>query len=796
MKRTTCLYLTLLLCLPGMIQAQEIKGFVFDHELQPVEAVAVVMQTMDSIYVSAVMTDSTGLFVIPRPLDQTYRLLFQHILFEPKAMEIRSGDVGTIQLTPRNYALGEIVVKGERPVVRVEGGTLSYDVPQLIANKTSTNAFEAVREIPGVIGGDASLELVGARSLRLVINGQLTTMSMEQLIQLLKTMPASRVEKVEVMYNAPARYNVKGSLINVVLSGSESEEPVFQGEVGASYKQKHYASGSVYANLLYTTPKLAVDLMVKPTAGRSYTGEDMEARHTVDNRLIHIEQYGRSRGEGYDSSARLGMDYTFSNQDKLSGAYYVAWDDRETTRTSTTRYRPMDDMIDGDFRDEQSESRSDMRSVLHNIRLQYDGHKGLMAGADYTYYHAPSTLQFDNGALPYSSLWNDATKETHMFNDSRQDVSRASLFLNHTLTLGGWRLNYGAQGGYSLSDNRVDYAYDTGNGYVEAPDERVDNTQKDYNANGFVEVTTRFGSRFSATVALKADYFRSDYQSLTEELTLWEDWTLLPTASLSYTFSPYHILQFNVTSDKTYPSYWTLSPQRHPLNSYSEMVGNPQLKPYRSYDMQLMYIHRQKYVLMAFATYEPDFFTQVPYQSNETVKNVFRYENFDYSLKTGLVAIIPFKVGRVWDSRWTVQGFRMQQKSDHFHDMSFNKEDYVGAIVTQNTFNLSSRPNLKLTFDGLYVTGGIQGIYDLGAIRRLDAGLKYIFAGEKASLTLTAYDIFETGIPKTIEINHGNQWSRINDMNNLRYVQLAFSYKFGGYKAKQHKAVDTSRLGK
>lgn len=32
------------------------------------------------------------------------------------------------------------------------------------------------------------------------------------------------------MYNAPAKYNVKGALLNVVLSKNESETPSWQGE--------------------------------------------------------------------------------------------------------------------------------------------------------------------------------------------------------------------------------------------------------------------------------------------------------------------------------------------------------------------------------------------------------------------------------------------------------------------------------------------------------------------------------------------------------------------------------------
>ena len=71
-------------------------------------------------------------------------------------------------------------------------------------------------------------------------------MSADQLIQLLKTMPASRVEKAEVMYNAPAKYNVKGALLNVVLSKNESETPSWQGETGVDYTQYRHAGGDAH----------------------------------------------------------------------------------------------------------------------------------------------------------------------------------------------------------------------------------------------------------------------------------------------------------------------------------------------------------------------------------------------------------------------------------------------------------------------------------------------------------------------------------------------------------------------
>lgn len=322
-------------------------------------------------------------------------------------------------------------------------------------------------------------------------------------------------------------------------------------------------------------------------------------------------------------------------------------------------------------------------------------------------------------------------------------------------------------------------------------------TQKEYIADIFAEVSKSFGERFSATVGLKGEYFKSDYTSSRENMNLWNEGALFPTVSLSYTFSPRHILQFDISSDKTYPGYWQVSPQVTPLNSYSEVAGNPLLKPYRTYEGQMVYIFRQKYMLVAFCEYTPDYFAQLPYQSDTELKTVFRFENMDYSLETGLAVIIPFNVGRFWNSRITLRGWRMQEKNDNFHGISYNREAYLGLAHMSNTFNLCDKPNLKMTIDGQYVTpGAIQGIYDLGSMYEISAGLKWTFLNDRASLTLKGDDIFASSIPRTIKINQGNQWSRMRKLNDERCLKLSFVWKFGGYKEKEHDSIDTSRFGK
>lgn len=786
MKRTIYYMILCLLMSLGEIMAQGISGKVMDGKEQPVDGVAVILQTLDSVYVDAVVTDTLGDFRLNHPLDQSYRLIFQHILYNMVEKEITTANVGTVVLEEKDYQLAEITVKGERPQVKLEGGKLTYDVPQLMKDKTATNAFEIIKDLPGLIERNDNLELVGASRLNIILNGQLTTMSADQLIQLLKTMPASRVEKAEVMYNAPAKYNVKGALLNVVLSKNESETPSWQGETGVDYTQYRHAGGDAHVNLLYTNKGFSIDFLLNGNKRRDVMGEDMLARHTLNSGMTEISQHNRALVHVNRGTVRLGMDYTFANEDKLSLAYYLKGDKVLSDRDAFTSY------LDLSKPENKSESTSlvcdDGHSAIHNIRLQYDGHAGISAGADFTRYHSPSVLDYQdtNGS------------RTDMINNTRQDVSRWSVFLNKTHSFAsGWGLNYGVHGGYASSKNYSEYLYDQGAGYEMDEEALEDNTQKEYIVDIFAEVSKSFGERFSATVGLKGEYFKSDYASSRENMNLWNEGALFPTVSLSYTFSPRHILQFDISSDKTYPGYWQVSPQVTPLNSYSEVAGNPLLKPYRTYEGQMVYIFRQKYMLVAFCEYTPDYFAQLPYQSDTELKTVFRFENMDYSLEAGLAVIIPFNVGRFWNSRITLRGWRMQEKNDNFHGISYNREAYLGLAHMSNTFNLCDKPNLKMTIDGQYVTpGAIQGIYDLGSMYEISAGLKWTFLNDRASLTLKGDDIFASSIPRTIKINQGNQWSRMRKLNDERCLKLSFVWKFGGYKEREHDSIDTSRFGK
>lgn len=114
-------------------------------------------------------------------------------------------------------SLPEVMVKGERPVVMLNNGVLTYDMRKLTLGKATDNVYEALRHIPGITETNDKLQLNG-REVSVLIDGKNTTISNEQMMVLLRTIPAERLSKTEVLYEAPARYGVKGTALNIILS--------------------------------------------------------------------------------------------------------------------------------------------------------------------------------------------------------------------------------------------------------------------------------------------------------------------------------------------------------------------------------------------------------------------------------------------------------------------------------------------------------------------------------------------------------------------------------------------------
>ena len=664
---------------------------------------------------------------------------------------------GDVQADSLFQALPEVMVEGERPVVKALPGRLEYDLPRMIAQKPIDNVYDALKELPGVVEMNGGLTL-GARGVTVVLDGKVTNMSAGQLYSLLKSMPASRIERVEVMYNAPARYQVRGALINVRLRHRIGDPGSVQGEAFAKYDQRHEASFEERASLLYNGGKLSADFLYSHAHGESYHTTDKEARHwqEAEGEAYSVRNHERGHGRNHTHTFRLGAGYRFAENHSLDFVYNGSYDtshyNQYTTGTQTAT------------------TLGNQEAWLHNGRLDYQASFGLKAGAEFTWYHAPGSQrlvsEMDGTSMDFY------TEDAQRINAWKFYVSQEHQ-LKHS-----WGLNYGAV--YSTS---VDNSYQRYSGNEGLPSD-MDSRRREQTLNVYAGFSKSFGEDLSVDFSLAAERYRTP---------VWDEWSWYPNLTAMYKPSASHIVQLSFSSDKRYPGYWAVQDAVSYLGGgYSEVQGNPLLKPSKDYDVRLVYVLKSKYIFSAWFSHTEDYATQTLYQSPERLVEIYRYLNFDFQRQAGIQASLPFKIKKWLDSRLTLIGVWMREKDNDFYDMPFDRRICYGMAVWNNTVTLSTRPDLRLTLNGFMRSKAHQGTYDLPASGNVDIALRYAFAGKNCTLSAWCKDIFETaGIDPYIRL--ARQWVT-NDYSCYRSVGLSFTWKFGGYQEKRREAVDTSRF--
>lgn len=740
-----------------VVWGQTINGKIIDSEQRPIEGAAIVLQTVDSIYIDASISNADGIFTL-NGQQEKYRLIIQHLLFHTKQVTGNGKNAGTIQLQPQDYALDEVVVKAERPFVKVENGRLGYNLAILSEKQVVNNAYEALMRLPGVQESKGALTLVGAGNLTVILNGKPTTMDVGQLETLLRNTSVNRVEKAEVMYSAPPEYHVRGAVINVVLK--RSNDYSFQGEVSADYKNQYFNSGGMKGNFRLSTPKMVFDVMYGANDVKNMEYIDLDSRHTLKNERYDISQNEQLRSKYWNHNFRTAFEYNFNDNHTINVIYTGSYSPDQHNSSETT----------GNYQTSNVDKYLDTQ--MNNVTLQYHSGFGFEIGGDYTHYTS------DNHQSLYADYQDGRQSSFSMVGGQR--IDRYSIYADQKHSLSkGWSLGYGAS--YRFAKDRDFQTYDKVVGDIHTQNMYSD--LKEQTTNFYVSLSKNYETGVSFSVSATGEYYT---------IGNYHKWAVYPQASLTYFKTPKHTFQFSLSTDKTYPSYWDMQSSVSYLNGYTELWGTPGLKPMTNYNLNGSYILKQKYIFNLFFMHTPDYFIQTPYQSTDRLALIYKNTNWNYMQLWGVNIILPFKTGNWLDSRLTVAGMQMRQRCDDFFDIPFNRKKWVFSAMLDNTFKVNK--NLAFELIGNVQTPVIQGTFDIESIFNLTAGLKWSFANDRMSLSARCNDILNTGMPKT-KVRFKGQDLDMNSAFYSRAFTLNLSYRFGGYKKKNLKEVDTSRFG-
>jgi len=590
MKR---LVLFSVMCLVAIASiAQGISGRVIDEQSQPMPFTNVVLvNRSDSAFVAGAVTKDDGTFSIAT--DRNDGLLkVTSVGYIIRYIDARQGNMGDIQMQPDTQMLGEVVVKGSRPLVKMKDDALVTTVEGSYLSKTGT-AGDVLGKIPGVISNHGSVEVIGRGTPLIYINGRQMRNQSE-----LDQLSSDQIKDVEVVMTPGAKYDATvKAVIRIKTIRPVGEGFSFNSRTVAGVN--HYVYGLEELNLNYRTGGLDIFGMAEYENRRSRQTNDSRQdtylqNHYQQNSLMHY--YNKNQM----LAGKLGFNYMLNENHSIGMTYTVT--SRPNSQTSdyfTTMLidKQTDDQITG-------RGKVDGDDLQHIISGYYAGQTGkwsLDANADVLLQKQNS----DNLTFEDATQGDDRTVTTR--NDVKNRLYAAKFVAGHPLWKGN--IEIGAEGSYV---HRTDVF-----GNVEKIISASDTKIEENSMAAFVQLMQRL-NKLTLIAGLRYEYLDSRYYEsgvkMGDESRTYSD--LFPSLMLMYPLKNVRA-RLSYSRNINRPAFSQLSGNVKYINRYTYESGNPYLKPsyrdnlslalnYKWLTGMIDYARVHDYIITSYSSYKDD----------------------------------------------------------------------------------------------------------------------------------------------------------------------------------------------
>lgn len=590
MKR---IVLVSMMCLVAIAStAQGISGRVIDEQAQPMPfANVVLVSRADSAFIAGVVTKDDGTFSISTD-KQDGLLKVTSVGYTTKFLDARTGNVGDIQMQPDTQMLGEVVVKGSRPLVKMKDDALVTTVEGSYLSKTGT-AGDVLGKIPGVISNHGGVEVLGRGTPLIYINGRQMRNQSE-----LDQLSSDQIKDVEVVMTPGAKYDATvKAVIRIKTIRPVGEGFSFNSRTVAGVN--HYVYGLEELNLNYRTGGLDIFGMAEYENRRSRQTNDSRQdtylqSHYQQNSLMHY--YNKNQM----LAGKLGFNYMLNDKHSIGMTYTVtSRPNRQTSDYFTT-------MLIGQQTDDQITGRGkvDGDDIQHIISGYYAGQTGkwsLNANADVLWQKQNS----DNLTFEDATQGDDRTVTTR--NDVKNRLYAAKFVAGHPLWKGN--LEIGAEGSYV---HRTDVFGNVEN-IISASDTKIEENS----TAAFVQLMQRL-NKLTLIAGLRYEFLDSRYYEgdvkMGDESRTYSD--LFPSLMLMYPLKNVRA-RLSYSRNINRPAFSQLSGNVKYINRYTYESGNPYLKPsyrdnlslalnYKWLTGMIDYARVHDYIITSYSSYKDD----------------------------------------------------------------------------------------------------------------------------------------------------------------------------------------------
>jgi Outer membrane protein beta-barrel family/CarboxypepD_reg-like domain len=575
---------------PGLI----IKGVVVDSlSGKPLSYVTVAIQDPNTkIPAKNTLTKEDGSFEISLTDNKAYLLTLAFTGYLNKTVPIASKekvmDLGTITLTIANKELKEVTVIGVRPVLKRDLDGITYDV-SADPESPALTALDMMRKVP-LLSVDASdnIKLKGNGNYKILINGKESALLAKNPSDVLRSMPATNIEKIEVITTPPAKYDAEGlaGIINII-----TKKKLDQGyNIGVNGRYNSVWGPGLNVNGTFKQGKFGLSGYVGYNVHREQTtGSGNDQTFFADNSTL--SQNGTNTQGGHNNYGNLELSYEFDTLNLLTGSLEFYHGENTQNGDQLSSSYDSSHVLTEQYRllNTGNNSYQGLDAAL-NYQLGFKKDKDRLLTLSYKYSYSPNN-QYNNNSivdtfnyqLPNYQQYNNAGNKEHTI-----QLDYVHPLKKITLEAGGkaiFRNNF--------SNFQTNIYNDTSKEYVLNPSQTDDfnyhqNIYSIYNSYQFKwdQWNAKAGLRLEHT-SINAD-FVSVNSAVDQEYN-----NLIPSVSIQRNFKSSSI-NIGYTDRISRPSIYQLNPFVDQSNPKFVSSGNPNLNPELNHSIELNYSNFSK----------------------------------------------------------------------------------------------------------------------------------------------------------------------------------------------------------
>ncbi len=320
---------------PGII-----TGDILDENKKAIEGATVVLTSFkDTIQRRSTLTDKNGNFLFEKIPLGYYRLRLSAVGLQNLTLDsiyIRTQrfdfNLNDVVMKPHaNQQLDEVTIYAEKPLIQSKDGNITFNVGES-ALAAGSNASDLLNNVPLVAKDQNGKITVRGKEPKILIDDKPVELNLQQLQDLLESLPGSSIEKIEVMTNPPPQYaNEQGGVINITTK---------KGKVGRNGRLSISGGtrGEVSMNGSFNYRKQGFAISIN--AGTGYNRLQGNGYSTRNNIYTDSSNFFNTKNnycnKTWRPNFRLNMDYDINKTESIN--FVMQYNQNNYDNENTTEY--------------------------------------------------------------------------------------------------------------------------------------------------------------------------------------------------------------------------------------------------------------------------------------------------------------------------------------------------------------------------------------------------------------------------------------------------------------------------